>query len=141
MKIEVTKDEPDFSRTDNLGNPTINSRQATTQLYVKDGETVVIGGIMKTKESDNEKAVSGLSKIPLLGLLFKNNAVASESEDTADLHHPAYHETLEQFNQKGRGENSPRPFFIHCMNMIPVRMHSTRAEKNPIETADCGENK
>lgn len=81
MKIEVTKDEPDFSRTDNLGNPTINSRQATTQLYVKDGETVVIGGIMKTKESDNEKAVPGLSKIPLLGLLFKNNAVASESEE------------------------------------------------------------
>lgn len=81
MKLEITKDEPDFSRTDALGNPTINSRQATTQLYVKDGETVVIGGIIKTKESDNEKSVPGLSKIPLLGLLFKNSAVANESEE------------------------------------------------------------
>ncbi|HMK44126.1 MAG TPA: type IV pilus secretin PilQ [Dissulfurispiraceae bacterium] len=81
MKIEVTKDEPDFSRTDSLGNPTINSRQAKTQLYLKDGETVVIGGILKTNESDNEKNVPGLSKIPLLGLLFKNSAVSTESQE------------------------------------------------------------
>ncbi|HSW64893.1 MAG TPA: type IV pilus secretin PilQ [Dissulfurispiraceae bacterium] len=81
MKVEVTKDEPDFTRTDNLGNPTINSRQATTQLYMKDGETVVIGGIMKTKDTDAERAVPGLSKVPLLGLLFKNNATGTETEE------------------------------------------------------------
>lgn len=81
MKVEVTKDEPDFTRTDNLGNPTINSRQATTQLYMKDGETVVIGGIMKTKETESERAVPGLSKVPLLGLLFKNNATGTDTEE------------------------------------------------------------
>ncbi len=81
MRVEVTKDEPDFSRTDNLGNPTINTRQTSTQLYVKDGETVVIGGILKTRETDAERAVPGLSKIPLLGLLFKNSAVGTDTEE------------------------------------------------------------
>lgn len=81
LKVEVTKDEPDFSRTDSLGNPTINSRQATTQVLIKNGETLVIGGIIKTRESDNETGVPLLSKIPILGRLFKKDAKSNESEE------------------------------------------------------------
>jgi len=81
LKVEVTKDEPDFTRTDVLGNPTINSRQASTQVLVKNGDTLVIGGIVKSKESENESAVPLLSKIPILGALFKNDVKSKESEE------------------------------------------------------------
>lgn len=81
LKIEVNKDEPDFTRTDSLGNPTINSRSASTQVLVRDGDTVVIGGILKSTESDSESGVPGISKVPILGWLFKRQTKETTAEE------------------------------------------------------------
>jgi type IV pilus assembly protein PilQ len=77
LNIQVNNNEADFSRT-SQGMPSIRTSEATTQVLVKDGETVVIGGILKTTESDDESAVPGLSKIPLLGWLFKRELKTNE---------------------------------------------------------------
>lgn len=53
------------------GNVPINTSKVDSKVAVKDGDTIVIGGIRK---SDDEQATSGvpwLSKIPVLGWLFK----------------------------------------------------------------------
>ncbi|TAN45122.1 MAG: hypothetical protein EPN22_03765 [Nitrospirae bacterium] len=81
LKVDVTKDEPDFGNKDAQGNPAVDSRQATTQVLVKDGETVVIGGIMKSTNSNDEQGVPGLSKIPGLGWLFKKETKEHTSEE------------------------------------------------------------
>ncbi|MDI6728228.1 MAG: type IV pilus secretin PilQ [Thermodesulfovibrionales bacterium] len=81
MKIEVNKDEPDYTNKDILGNPAIDTRSVSTQVLVKDGETVVIGGILKSSESDTDSGVPGLSKIPLLGWLFKRETKETNSEE------------------------------------------------------------
>ncbi len=81
MKMEVNKDEPDYTNKDILGNPAIDTRTVSTQVIVKDGETVVIGGILKSSESDSGSGVPGLSKIPLLGWLFKREAKETSSEE------------------------------------------------------------
>lgn len=81
MKIEVNKDEPDYTNKDILGNPAIDTRSVSTQVIVKDGETVVIGGILKSSESDTDSGVPGLSKIPLLGWLFKRETKETNSEE------------------------------------------------------------
>ncbi|MBN2654110.1 MAG: type IV pilus secretin PilQ [Nitrospirae bacterium] len=81
LKVEITKDEPDFSRKDSFDNPVIYSRQASTQVLVKNGETLVIGGIVKSLENESESGVPLLSKIPILGALFKNNVKSTESEE------------------------------------------------------------
>lgn len=81
LKIDVSKDEPDYTRVDVLGNPAINSRAATTNVMLKDGETVVIGGILKQNESEKEDGIPGLSKIPILGHLFKREAKTRTSEE------------------------------------------------------------
>jgi len=52
--------------------PRTQSRTAQTSVLVKDGETVVIGGIMSDRDSVRVTAVPILSKIPLLGELFKH---------------------------------------------------------------------
>jgi type IV pilus assembly protein PilQ len=49
----------------------ILSNEVNTKLRVSDGETAVIGGIIKKKESSVEKGIPFLSSIPLLGRLFK----------------------------------------------------------------------
>ena len=57
--------------TDSLGNPTINTKEATTEMMINDGDTVVIGGIIFKKETFNDNKVPGLGDIPILGWLFK----------------------------------------------------------------------
>ncbi|MCL0066436.1 hypothetical protein M1N54_00930 [Thermodesulfovibrionales bacterium] len=47
-------------------------KEAITSVSLRDGETVVIGGILTTLEIEGEEAVPGISKIPLLGRLFRH---------------------------------------------------------------------
>jgi len=52
--------------------PVISSQEAKTKLTLKDGESVVIGGIIKTVDENVKEGVPILSKIPLLGWLFSH---------------------------------------------------------------------
>jgi type IV pilus assembly protein PilQ len=53
----------------------INSRDATTKVLVRDGETAVIGGIIQEESADNRGSVPGLSEIPLLGWMFRSKDI------------------------------------------------------------------
>jgi type II secretory pathway component GspD/PulD (secretin) len=46
-------------------------RSAKTTVMVKDGQTIAIGGLLKTDEEDQGRDVPGLSRIPLFGNLFR----------------------------------------------------------------------
>ena len=50
----------------------IARRQAETVILLSDGETTVIGGIYVDEDSNTTSGVPWLSKIPVLGWLFKN---------------------------------------------------------------------
>jgi len=80
LNVDVENTSPDFSRTIS-GNPTLLTQQATTQVLVTDGGTVVLGGVIKTQNSVNVRQVPLLGDIPLLGNLFKNRAVATETQE------------------------------------------------------------
>jgi type IV pilus assembly protein PilQ len=54
--------------------PTITKRSANSELVVRDGETVVLGGIITKSEGESESAVPFLSKIPVIGWLFKKKS-------------------------------------------------------------------
>ena len=73
MDIKVTKDTPDYSRT--TRNPPINKREAKTRLMIKNGDTVVIGGIIVDTKSKTIDRVPGLHRLPVIGWLFKNYQV------------------------------------------------------------------
>jgi type IV pilus assembly protein PilQ len=70
MMIKVEKSEPDYSNEVD-GIPSIVKRNAETQVVVSDSETVVLGGIITKNDSETEVGVPYLSKIPILGWLFK----------------------------------------------------------------------
>ena len=52
--------------------PAIDTRQVTTQVLVNDGQTVVLGGILQTKNDDVVNKVPWLGDLPVLGHLFKS---------------------------------------------------------------------
>ena len=51
--------------------PAINTRKATTQVLIKEGERLVIGGITRIEVRDNVRKVPVLGDIPILGALFR----------------------------------------------------------------------
>lgn len=82
LNLEITNDSPNYAQRDPLtGNIPVDKREAKTKVIVKDGATVVIGGIMKTTEGDSEGAVPGLSKIPIIGWLFKNESKTKSNRE------------------------------------------------------------
>jgi type IV pilus assembly protein PilQ len=80
LNVDVENTTPDFGRTIN-GNPTLITQQATTQVLVTDGGTVVIGGVIQTNNSVSVSQVPLLGSIPWLGNLFKHTAVATSNQE------------------------------------------------------------
>jgi type IV pilus assembly protein PilQ len=70
MNIETKKNEADFGQTV-AGVPTIDTNEATSQVLISDGDTLVMGGIFKTNISNSLATVPLLGRIPLLRWLFK----------------------------------------------------------------------
>jgi len=61
--------------------PVISRRSVETVVRVKDGQTIIIGGLLQTTERKLIKEVPYLSKIPLLGLLFKQESVSTQETE------------------------------------------------------------
>ena len=80
MQIQLDNDVADFSRSVN-GIPPIITQSASTTLQVGDGQTTVIGGIFESIETERRRRTPGLSRIPLLGWLFKNNSTTESSDE------------------------------------------------------------
>ncbi len=80
LNVDVENTTPDFGRTVQ-GNPTLITQQATTQVLVTDGGTVVIGGVIQTQNSANVAQVPLLGNIPFLGNLFKHQTVSTSNQE------------------------------------------------------------
>jgi type IV pilus assembly protein PilQ len=61
--------------------PSIDTRNIQTQVLVKDGQTVVLGGIMETERRDNVKKVPGLGDVPVVGNLFKTKSKINNRDE------------------------------------------------------------
>ncbi|MFA6358270.1 MAG: TonB family protein, partial [Candidatus Omnitrophota bacterium] len=55
----------------------MTKRTATTELFLDDGQTMAIGGLIKQKTTEKTRNVPGLSNIPILGALFRQKTKAS----------------------------------------------------------------
>jgi type IV pilus assembly protein PilQ len=81
MSIEVTRNAPDNSVETPTGSPAIAKNQAQTETLVKDGQTLVLGGIYVIDTTENQQRVPYLWKLPLLGKAFHNNAIRDRRKE------------------------------------------------------------
>jgi type IV pilus assembly protein PilQ len=80
LDMFVKSSEPDFTRTtDNIPNEI--TRQATSHVLVREGQTVVLGGIYRDVSNNNVNGVPWFMNIPGLGWLFKNTELTKSRED------------------------------------------------------------
>jgi type IV pilus assembly protein PilQ len=80
LNVDVENTTPDFGHEVG-GNPTLITQQATTQVLITDGGTVVIGGVIQTNNSVATRQVPVLGNIPWLGNLFKEQSVATSTQE------------------------------------------------------------
>jgi type IV pilus assembly protein PilQ len=80
MKLIFENNEPDFSRAD-LGNPSIFKRKNETEVVIKEGEKLVVGGIQLETRNNAVRQVPLLGDIPVLGWLFKAREISLDAEE------------------------------------------------------------
>jgi type IV pilus assembly protein PilQ len=80
LNVDVENTTPNFGQ-EVQGNPELITQQATTQVLVTDGGTVVIGGVIQTQNSINISQVPLLGNIPILGNLFKHVQVQTSNQE------------------------------------------------------------
>ncbi|MFO0895770.1 MAG: secretin N-terminal domain-containing protein [Phycisphaerales bacterium] len=79
VRLEI---EPEISRlsaettkiSENFESPVISRRRANTTVTVKDGQTVVIGGLIQDRFERVERKIPFLGDIPILGWIFTNKS-------------------------------------------------------------------
>jgi type IV pilus assembly protein PilQ len=80
MKISLENGQADFSRAVN-GIPPINTQRANPSVLVSDGATTVIGGVYVTNQQNKTDRTPAVSRIPLLGWLFRRDTVNDDSTE------------------------------------------------------------
>jgi type IV pilus assembly protein PilQ len=80
MKLAVSKNAPSLSATDGsvVG---INKNETTTEAILRDGETMVLGGIYTVDSGRTQSKVPFLADIPILGSAFKNLQLHDERKE------------------------------------------------------------
>ncbi len=61
--------------------PNVDIRETSTQVRIRDGETIVIGGLITSKLTDTEHKVPVLGDIPWLGYFFKRKETTEQKAE------------------------------------------------------------
>ncbi|MEA4884585.1 MAG: secretin N-terminal domain-containing protein [Clostridia bacterium] len=80
----ILKIEPEVSDAVEVTNglPVVNRRKVSTTVMIRDGETLVIGGLKLKSEYESKSKFPILGDLPVLGLLFGNSKKASVETET-----------------------------------------------------------
>ena len=99
--------------TEGIQSPTISTKEVKTKLAVKDGQSILMGGLISRDETNNDTGVPFLKDIPGLGWLFKQKTISNkktelmvmvtpyviESEDVLDQYIAGFKEKVDGLRQ------------------------------------------
>jgi type IV pilus assembly protein PilQ len=108
--------------------PAINSQSMQTRVTVPDGGTTVVGGVLFDDERENQNRTPGLSKVPLLGNLFKRKAVDRNTNEILFFITPRIH--------RPEGDNSPGKAGVRTnqtlLQPVPLGNPPSNSEASPV---------
>lgn len=105
VRMEIEQVVSDFSPDSavpvgpDLTAPVFFEREARTHVTVKDGETVVLGGLITSRESRSEDKIPIVGDIPGLGLLFRRQSDQVDRTDLLIVLTPRIVRTVEDYRQ------------------------------------------
>lgn len=78
LEIKATKNSPGAPVA---AGTTIEKKEATTEILLRDGETTVLGGIFEETRTDSTSGIPWFNRIPFLGWLFKNESITVQQTE------------------------------------------------------------
>jgi general secretion pathway protein D len=79
--MDINQTANDLQGYTTFNAPIINQREADTTVSVRNGETIILGGIIRNTVTANRNKVPLLGDIPLLGTLFQSNSKESKKTE------------------------------------------------------------
>jgi type IV pilus assembly protein PilQ len=79
LKVRATRNA--VGARSNPAGPSIDRREANTQVNIRDGETMVIGGVFIDTQNNSVVGIPYLSRVPVLGWLFKQKSEAVAKQE------------------------------------------------------------
>lgn len=114
--------------------PVISKRQATTQIFLRDGQTTVIGGLAGTNKSKNTSGIPILSRIPWIGGWLFGNTTETETMNELFLfltpHIISSDEDIDRFKNSLQGANE----LLKDMPVGPRIAPGDSVKKPPVDT-------
>lgn len=86
VTIEMSQEISNFSGenfqiSEGVSQPIFNTREVETNVTIRDGETVVIGGLITSRKSEGVNKVPLLGDIPLIGALFRSTGISEQKTE------------------------------------------------------------
>jgi type IV pilus assembly protein PilQ len=78
MKIFITKND---IVDPTAPEPALSTNEAKTEILVDDGDTIVIGGILKDTKKMSDQGIPGLRKLPAFGWLFRSDRIENSKNE------------------------------------------------------------
>lgn len=107
LSVHVTNDSVDVtsSSSTTVSQPLINKQEISTNLFLENEVTVVIGGIFQETMDNSSKKVPILSRIPILGWFFKNSEKIKDRRELLVFITPTIVGMGSGFDKKSFGES------------------------------------
>ncbi len=112
--------------------PAIDSQSMTTQVTVPDGGTTVIGGVLFDDERESQERTPGLSRVPLLGNLFKRKGVKRNTNEILFFITPRI--TRPDYTATAQNGTAPRPASI--LQPVPLGNPPSNSQPQPAPTVE-----
>lgn len=72
LDIEQEVSSVSETKTSGIDSPTISQRKIKTSVVISDGQTIALGGLIQDSNNRSTSGVPGVSKVPVLGALFRS---------------------------------------------------------------------
>ncbi|MEO5368073.1 MAG: hypothetical protein H7831_17320, partial [Magnetococcus sp. WYHC-3] len=81
LQVLATNNSVGSAPTGSDSPPPVNTKEVQTQVLVRDGQTVVLGGIYNNSQTEGQSAIPALGDMPVLGWMFKNRSDTSSHSE------------------------------------------------------------
>lgn len=81
VTLDITQEDSETAGEGVRNNPVFTTRRAETSLVVKDNHTILIGGIIETRETVNITKIPLIGDIPYIGNLFKSRSIRKDKTE------------------------------------------------------------
>jgi len=81
VRLKISQEVSQVVNQEDIGLPTTLKREAKTTVVIRDGQTVVIGGLIDETENTTDYKVPLLGDIPILGHLFRSTSSSLDKKN------------------------------------------------------------